>query len=75
MPRPKKDYSRLVAIDLSPTDAAIIAGCLRQFKRQGRVKLGSPVYDLIEGMIDNIQRQLGYLDWPQEKGGAEAPPE
>ena len=70
MPRPKKDYSRLVAIDLSPTEAAILAGCLRQFKRQGRVKLGSPVYDLIEGMIDNIQRQLGYLDWPS--AGADA---
>ena len=70
----RKDYSRLVTIDLSPTEAAIIAGCLATFKRRGRVRLGGPVYDLVEGLIDIIQRQLQDLDWPMGHGSAGSEP-
>ena len=60
----RSDYSRLIMFDLSPTEAAILAGVLSDAKRKGRVKLGGPVYDLIEGAIDQIQRQLKQIGWP-----------
>ena len=62
----KVDYSRMVTLDLSPTEAAIIAGVLAGTVRTPgmRERLGTPVTKLVEGTVEQIQFQLKALHWP-----------
>lgn len=57
--RTKRDYSRLVAIDLSPTEAAILFGYLR-------TALKLIPEETVEGVAKKLFKQLHGLDWPME---------
>lgn len=64
--RTKRDYSRLVAIDLSPTEAAILFGYLR-------TALKLIPEDTVEGVAKKLFKQLHGLDWPMEVDNFIAP--
>lgn len=63
--RDKPDLSRLVTLDLSPTEAAILVGILEGVKRARGEQLGIPLVDLIDGTVQHIRLQLRQLHWPQ----------
>lgn len=72
MSQRKRDYSRLVTLDLSPTEAAMLTGLLEGVKRT-RPDLGVPVLDLIDGTIGRVRLQLRQLDWPTAPNQAPYP--
>jgi hypothetical protein len=63
MKRDKPDLSRLVSLDLSPTEAAMLMGD----------DLGDPFLVLIDGTCAHMRLQLKHLNWPQGHNRAPYP--
>ena len=65
-PRKKPDLSRLVMLDLSPTEAANLAGMLAYISKKVRADKGpADLLALLEGTIARINLQLDQLHWPK----------
>jgi hypothetical protein len=60
----KPDYSKLVTLHLSPTEAAIMIGILEGTKQLRGPALGVPMCDFIDGSIGHMRLQLRQLNWP-----------
>jgi hypothetical protein len=60
----KPDYSRLVTLDLSPTEAAHLVGLLEGVKVMRGETLGVPLLNLIDGTCERVRLQLRQLAWP-----------
>lgn len=73
MKRDKPDLSRLVTLDLSPTEAAMLVAILDGVMRARGPELGLPVTELIDGTILHIRTQLRQLHWPQGHKAAPYP--
>jgi len=73
MKRDKADLSRLVSLDLSPTEAAMMVGILEGAKRSAGERLGAPVLDLVDGTIAHMRLQLKQLNWPSGHNRAPYP--
>lgn len=73
MKRDKPDLSRLVSIDLSPTEAAMLMGLLEGVKRTRGDDLGDPFLVLIDGTCAHMRLQLKHLNWPQGHNRAPYP--
>ena len=66
MPAPRKDYSRLVAIDLSPTEAAVLFGFIKAALNLLPDSDGdmASIKSTVEGISSMLFKQLQGLDWP-----------
>lgn len=72
MKRP--DYSRLVALDFTPSEAMLLAGLLEGVKRlRGEEELGHQVVVLIDDAVGRIRLQLRRIRWPEGQGRAPFP--
>lgn len=58
------DYSRLVTLDLSPTEAAIIAGVLGAVLK---LNIEDPTErEIIQGTFERLRFELKALAWPAD---------
>ena len=75
MARRKTDFSRMVTLDLSPTEAALLSELLTLLTRRVPDTAGElqPVLAVIEGWADHLDLQLDRLQWPQERRKAPFP--
>lgn len=73
MKRDKADLSRLVTLDYSPTEAAMLVAILEGVMRARGPELGIPVTDLIDSTTMHIRTQLRQLHWPQGHKAAPYP--
>lgn len=73
MKRDKPDLSRLVTLDYSPTEAAMLVGILEGVMRARGPELGIPITELIDGTVMHIRTQLRQLHWPQGHKAAPYP--
>jgi hypothetical protein len=64
MKRDKPDLSRLVSLDLSPSEAVMMMGLLEGVKRTRGDDLGDRFVVLIDGTCAHIRAQLKQLSWP-----------
>jgi hypothetical protein len=71
--RDKADLSRLVTLDLSPIEAAMLIGLLEGVKRLRGDELGHPVLELIDGTCAHFRLQLQQLNWPRGHNRAPYP--
>ena len=69
----KPDLSRLVSLDLSPTEAAILVGLLEGLKGLRGNEFGVPVLDFVDGTNAHLRLQLKQLSWPEGRGRAPFP--
>ena len=73
MRRDKADLSRLVTLDYSPTEAAMLVAVLEGVMKARGPELGIPLIDLIDGTVQHIRLQLKQLHWPQGHKAAPYP--
>ena len=69
----KPDLSRLVSLDLSPSEAAVLVGLLEGLLvLRGKV-LGAQELALVNGAVGHLRLQLHQLAWPEERNRAPFP--
>jgi hypothetical protein len=73
MKRDKPDLSRLVTLDLSPTEAVMMMELLEAVKRTCGDDLDVRCLVLIDGSCAHIRLQLRQLSWPQGHNRAPYP--
>lgn len=73
MKRDKPDLSRLVTLDLSPTEAAMLERLLVGILREREADWGIPLVELLDGTIRHIRLQLRQLHWPEGHKAAPYP--
>lgn len=64
MPRQKPDLSRLVMLDWTPTEAAILMGLLEGLRNLRGEALGADSLSVIDDTSARIRLQLKQLHWP-----------
>lgn len=64
MPRAKPDLSRLVMLDWTPTEAAILLGLLEGLRNLRGEALGREALVVIDDATGRIRLQLKQLHWP-----------
>lgn len=64
MPRAKPYLSRLVMLDLSPSEAVILVGLLEGVGLLRGQVLGVESLDVIQGVCARVRLQLKQLHWP-----------
>ena len=60
----KPDLSRLVMLDLSPSEAVILVGLLEGVRKLRGNALGVEMLDIIDGTCARVRLQLKQLRWP-----------
>ena len=69
----RQDFSRMVALDLSPSEAALLVGLLEGLLvLRGKV-LGAQELALVNGAVGHLRLQLHQLAWPEERNRAPFP--
>jgi len=69
----KPDLSRLVSLDLSPSEAAVLVGLLEGLLvLRGKV-LGAQELALVNGAVGHLRLQLHQLAWPEGQNRAPFP--
>ena len=62
-----QDFSRMVSLDLSPSEAAVLVGLLEGLLvLRGKV-LGAQELALVNGAVGHLRLQLHQLAWPEER--------
>jgi hypothetical protein len=61
----KPDYSRMVTLDYSPSEALLLVGVLKGVRELRGDALGPAILELIDGTEGRIHLQLRRLNWPQ----------
>ena len=64
MPRQKPDLSRLVLLDYTPTEAAMLMGLLEGLRNLRGEALGTDSLSVIDDTNARIRLQLKQLHWP-----------
>jgi len=68
-----QDFSRMVSLDLSPSEAAVLVGLLEGLLvLRGKV-LGAQELALVNGAVGHLRLQLHQLAWPEERNRAPFP--
>lgn len=69
----KGDKSRLVTLDMSPTEAAILVGLLEGVKLLRGEVLDPPTTRFLDGACAHVRLQLTRMAWPPDQGLAPFP--
>jgi hypothetical protein len=63
----KPDYSRLVMVDITPSEAVVLGGVLEGFMLTRGDALHSNERAMIEDIIARLRFQLHHLNWPLDQ--------
>jgi len=68
-----QDFSRMVSLDLSPSEAAVLVGLLEGLLVLRGAVLGAQELALANGAVGHLRLQLHQLAWPEERNRAPFP--
>ena len=68
-----QDFSRMVSLDLSPSEAAMLVGLLEGLLVVRGAVLGAQELALVNGAVGHLRLQLHQLAWPEERNRAPFP--
>ena len=68
-----QDFSRMVSLDLSPSEAAVLVGLLEGLLLLRGKVLGAQELALVNGAVGHLRLQLHQLAWPEERNRAPFP--
>ena len=69
----RQDFSRMVSLDLSPSEAAVLVGLLEGLLVLRGAVLGAQELALVNGAVGHLRLQLHQLAWPEERNRAPFP--